>query len=77
MLLQASNGGIKTTIAAILEEHYHIRDAVAKLLPDCLVSNQEQYQASLQACRDFMAYNPVKGELVFNNEVIKGSRVQL
>lgn len=72
-----SNKNIKNTISSILEEHYGITDIVSKLDGDYLMNNYEKYVENLQKCKEFMAYNPVKCELVFNNEVIKNSRIQL
>lgn len=72
-----SNKNIKSTISSILEEHYGITDIVSKLDGDYLLNNYEKYVENLQKCKEFMAYNPVKCELVFNNDVIKNSRIQL
>ena len=72
-----SNGRIKSTITSILEEHYQIRSVVSHIDTESLLNNQEYYQEQLQKCRQFMAFNPVKGDLVFNNDVIKRGRVAL
>jgi hypothetical protein len=75
--LMESNRNIKNTISAILEEHYAITDVVSHIDNRTLVTNYDEYSLNLQKCKDFLAYNPVKGELVFNNEVIKNSRIVL
>jgi hypothetical protein len=60
-----------------LEEHYAITDVVSHIDGEALLNNYEDYVENLQKCKDFLAYNPVKCELVFNNDVIKNSRIQL
>jgi hypothetical protein len=72
-----SNRNIKGTIATILEEHYAITDVVSHIDGETLSNNYDQYAESLLKCKQFLAYNPVKCELVFNNDVIKNSRIQL
>lgn len=34
---------------------------------ETLSENYDAYLEYLQTCREFLAYNPVKGNLVFNN----------
>lgn len=75
--LMESNRNIKNTISAILEEHYAITDVVSHIDSRILATNYDEYALNLQKCKDFLAYNPVKGELVFNNDVIKNSRIVL
>ena len=72
-----SNKKIKSTMSRILEEHYRIREVVSRLEDEALTSDPAGYGESLSKCKEFLAYNPVKCELVFNNEVIKASRVGL
>ena len=73
----ASNRGIKSTVSAIREQHYLIRDVMSHIDPEGLNNNFEQYLHCLQQSKQFMTYNPIKGDFTFNNQIIKTSRVQL
>lgn len=52
-------------------------DVISNIDGESLINNYQNYVDRLQKCKEFMAYNPVKCELVFNNDIIKNSRIIL
>lgn len=67
MDLMASNRAIKSTVSAIRDGHYIIREVMSHIDPEGLNNNFEEYISSLQISKQFMSYNPIKGDLTFNN----------